>query len=277
MFQGRRIAIATMHKKEKVISPLISNELGAETVVPDINTDLLGTFTGEVERKKSVYKTARKKCDIAIEASGCDIAIASEGSFGAHPSMFFANANEELILLVDYRYNQEFFGKELTTDTNFSGTIVKYKEDAYRFVEQIGFPDHAVIVKDREKKFDALTKGINTKVKLDETLEKMLKKHDTVWIETDMRAMYNPTRMMSIERATNNLIEKLNSKCPDCNYPSFWVVGAFKGLPCSNCGQPTQSVKSHKYKCQQCELVKHKDYPYGKNFENPMYCDFCNP
>jgi len=38
---------------------------------------------------------------LAIEASGINVAIANEGSFGAHPTIFFAHADDELIMIMD--------------------------------------------------------------------------------------------------------------------------------------------------------------------------------
>lgn len=62
MFQGRKLLIATKHKKEKVISPIIESELG---VISEINTlfdtDSLGTFSGEIDRKDDVITTLKKK------------------------------------------------------------------------------------------------------------------------------------------------------------------------------------------------------------------------
>jgi len=61
-----------------------------------INTDLLGTFSGEVARIKLAYNTVWQRCLMAMDISGCDIAIASEGSFDPYPIIFFASANDEL-------------------------------------------------------------------------------------------------------------------------------------------------------------------------------------
>jgi len=44
-----------------------------------------------------------------------------------------------------------------------------------------------------------------------------------VFIETDVRAHANPTRMKNIEKATHDLISKLNSTCPNCGAPGFIV------------------------------------------------------
>jgi hypothetical protein len=38
--------------------------------------------------------TARQKCLLA-KLSNCDLGVASEGSFGSHPSIFIASADDE--------------------------------------------------------------------------------------------------------------------------------------------------------------------------------------
>lgn len=88
-FKGRRLLIATKHKKERVIAPILEKELGVNCFVTDIDTDKFGTFTGEIERKEDAISTARNKCLLAMELENCDLVLASEGSFGAHPSLFF--------------------------------------------------------------------------------------------------------------------------------------------------------------------------------------------
>ena len=46
MFEGRKIVIATKHKKEQVIVPIVKNELGLNVFVSqDLDTDIFGTFT----------------------------------------------------------------------------------------------------------------------------------------------------------------------------------------------------------------------------------------
>ena len=93
-FEGRQLVIASMHQKEQVLKPLLEASLKVKVAVADgLNTDLLGTFSGEVARIADPLSTARKKCELALELTGCDLAIASEGSFGAHPSAFFLPAN----------------------------------------------------------------------------------------------------------------------------------------------------------------------------------------
>lgn len=96
MFKGRNLVIATKHKKEIVIAPLLEKELNVKCFVADIDTDLLGTFTGEVQRTADPVETARQKCLMAIEKTGCDMAVSNEGSFGQHPSMFLHTLTQRL-------------------------------------------------------------------------------------------------------------------------------------------------------------------------------------
>jgi hypothetical protein len=52
MFEGRRLLIATKHHKEQVIAPVFEKELAVQCFTSDeFDTDSLGTFSGEIERK----------------------------------------------------------------------------------------------------------------------------------------------------------------------------------------------------------------------------------
>ena len=100
MFAGRNLLIASKHKKERVIAPMVVEALGIKDVfISDFDTDSLGTFSGEISRKEDPITTLRNKCLKAMKLSDSDLAIASEGSFGPHPTFFFCAANEEFIIL----------------------------------------------------------------------------------------------------------------------------------------------------------------------------------
>jgi hypothetical protein len=76
-----------MHHKERVIVPVLQQELGIKCIVPEnFNTDIFGTFTREVERPGTQIAAARLKAQQALEVTGETLAIASEGSFTLHPS-----------------------------------------------------------------------------------------------------------------------------------------------------------------------------------------------
>ncbi|MBL0883215.1 MAG: hypothetical protein IBJ16_07730, partial [Chitinophagaceae bacterium] len=102
-------------------------------------------------------------------------------------------------------------------------------------------------------------------------------KYPVVGVETDMRAMFNPTRMKVIEKATEKLIEKIQSACPECQMPGYSITDAKSGLPCDLCGSPTRSVLAYIFQCTHCGFSEEKKYPHNKQTEDPMYCDRCNP
>ena len=278
MFKGRRLLIATKHEKEKVIAPLLDNGLGVLCFVNiDFDTDTLGTFSGEIERKLDPVATARQKCLLAMEMSNCDLGIASEGSFGAHPSLFFASADDEFLIFIDKKNNLEIIARDLSIDTNFNGSEVKNEKELLDFADLVKFPSHALILRASKNDNTAIVKGITNLVHLKKTFHAMLHKYNNVYAETDMRAMHNPSRMAVIKNATKKLLDKINSCCPQCNTPGFGITNAKKGLACSLCGTPTKSTLSLIYNCKKCHYKKEKKYPNKKTTEDPMYCDYCNP
>jgi hypothetical protein len=278
MFKDRKIVIATKHKKEKVLGPILERELCVKWFVSEkIDTDNLGTFSGEIERYDDPITTARNKCLMAIEKTGCDLAVASEGTFGMHPEIFFLPANDELLFFLDKKNNIEIIARKLSTATNHGASELHSVEELLTFAEKAGFPSHGIILKKSKNDFSDMIKGIIQKDKLISSFEKIFNKYGEVYAETDMRAMYNPTRMKVIEQAAHKLISKINSLCPDCNMPGFGITNAKQGLPCELCNCPTRSTLSYVYTCQKCSFVKEEKFPHGKMKEEATYCDVCNP
>lgn len=278
MFQGRNLLIATKHEKEKVIAPILEQELGVKCFVPsNLDTDELGTFTNEVQRKDDPITTARNKCFMAMELTNCDLAIASEGSFGPHPTIYFVPADDEFLLFLDKKNNLEIIVRELSTETNFNGSNIKTSKELNDFASNTNFPSHGLILRKAKDDFSEIVKGITNAEQLYNKFNYFISSYGTAFIETDMRAMYNPTRMKVIEKATKKLATKINTLCPECKTPGFGITDTTQGLPCEICNFPTHSTLSYIYSCQKCSYIKEEKYPKGKLTEDPMYCDFCNP
>ena len=277
MFGGRKVMVATMHCKENVIAPILEKELGVICqVTKHINTDILGTFSGEVERKDDPITTLRNKCHLAHQNTDYDLIIANEGSFGPHPNLFFIPADEEIMMLKDYKNDIEIIESHTSTETNFRGASIKTLQELEDFIDQVKFPEHGVIIRSSKKDFNNIVKGIIQYDALIKIFEEYVEKYGVVYIETDMRALYNPSRMKVISELTEKLIEKIKSICPKCQFPGFARTHATRGLLCCQCHRPTHSIISFTYKCQKCNYEKIEMYPF-KPFEDPMYCNFCNP
>ena len=145
------------------------------------------------------------------------------------------------------------------------------------FAETVKCPSHGLILRKSKIDHSDIIKGITKLQDLKKAFHLLYKKFNEVYVETDMRAMYNPSRMTVIENATKKLVAKVNSCCPQCNMPGFGVADSKKGLECGQCGSATNSTLSYIYICQHCQYIKEVMYPHKKTTENPMYCDYCNP
>jgi hypothetical protein len=277
-FKNRKLLIATKHQKEKVIAPIVERELGVTCFIDNtLDTDILGTFTGEVERELDPVSTVREKCLQAMKLNNCDLGIASEGSFGPHPSIFFVNADDEFLIFIDTLNNVEVIVREISTTTNFNGKQVQNQKELIEFADQIGFPTHGLILSKLKDEKTEIHKGITDIENLKNSFELLWAKYNSVYVETDMRAMFNPTRMNVIKNATKKLVQKIKSTCPQCKTPGFGITDSKKGLKCSLCGLPTDSILSYIYICNHCQFSKEEIYPLNKTTEDPMYCNNCNP
>ena len=278
MFKNRNLVIATKHRKEVVIMPILSKTLGVNCLsIPDFDTDVFGTFTGEVKRDKDPFHTLRQKCLKAMEISKCDLGIASEGSFGMHPSCFFTAADDELVIFIDKKNNLEIIARELSTETNFKGAEVKTEAELIEFAKQALFPTHGLILRKSKDSTTDILKDFDNLAELIQAFHNMKNEFQTVFVETDMRAMNNPQRLRVIERATQKLMEKIQSNCPACQTPGFSITNYKSGLPCGVCSAPTESTISYVSECQRCQHTSEVQYPNNKTEEDPMYCSQCNP
>ena len=256
IFKGRKIVIATMHGKEKVIAPLLEKELGVEIIVPkNFNSDQFGTFTRDIKRVGSQLEAARAKVYKAMRIADVDLGISSEGSFGEHPSVAFVQSNIELLLFVDIKNGYEILGHHRTLKINMDRRYVSSVEEAMDFANKIGFPETGIIVRKSEHELTDIYKEIKTQEDFVKKVNKILSLPFTkkVFLETDMRAHRNPTRMKAIKNATLDLLKNITAMCPKCGAPGFVVVDFEKGLKCSLCGVPTELPIKDIYQCSKCD------------------------
>ncbi|MFN5418022.1 MAG: DUF6671 family protein [Flavobacteriia bacterium] len=272
----RKILIATKHKKELVIAPILEENFKMIAVTSfDFDSDEFGTFTGEIERSLGPIETIKLKAKNALEATEFDLVIASEGSFGPHPYLFFSPCDEEFLYLYDKKNDFEILVKSLTTITNFNSQEILSQQEFEAFLSEVNFPSHGVILKDIET--NSFYKEINEESELKSVFQNLLYKNGKVPCETDMRAMFNPTRMQHIKELTKKLVEEIQLICPKCLHPGFQITEAKKGLPCESCHFPTESTLAYISECQACNYKEEKLFPKNKKYEEAMYCNFCNP
>ncbi|MDX2211700.1 MAG: DUF6671 family protein [Oculatellaceae cyanobacterium bins.114] len=279
-FRGRVGVIATMHGKEAVMAPLLEQELGIRATVPkDFNTDVWGTFTRDVKRPGDQLQTVWLKAQEAIARTGITLAFASEGSFGPHPVLPFVGCDREIVMLVDRDHDLKIVGQAISTDTNYAQKRVDNLETALAFATQVGFPQHGLIAMPDPHTTDPsiIIKGIATNTQLEEVVTTLLQQFGQAHLETDMRAMHNPTRMKVIAEATQDLLNKISQTCPQCGTPGFNVVNHKLGLPCALCAFPTGLTLADIQQCSKCGFTNTVYFPKGQETADPAQCGYCNP
>ncbi|NJO86487.1 MAG: hypothetical protein HC818_08270 [Synechococcaceae cyanobacterium RM1_1_27] len=272
-WQNRVALLATQHHKEQVITPLLAKGLGIQVRVVAVDTDQFGTFSRERPRPGNVLETLRLKIEAGLQGRTELLGLASEGSFGPHPQIPGIPWNQEWVMLIDGEQNLELWGWAASVQTNFSHRWVNTVAEALDFAQQVGFPDHALIALDDPTHPQWIQKGIQDQA----TLVQVVQAHPNqgIHLETDMRAMVNPSRMQVIATATQDLIQKAQSLCPACSTPGYDQIRPLSGLRCRECGSPTAVTKAWVYGCLRCPHTETMPVPEAET--DPVNCAFCNP
>jgi hypothetical protein len=268
-YHGRRAALATQHGKARALTRPLRRRLGLIVEPVAIDTDAFGTFTGSMARTGTAAEAAIAKARAGMAASGLDLGLASEGSFGPHPWLPFGAGGVETLAFVDSARDLELTVSAVSRRTNFAHLEVAAGGDIAPFLERIGFPAHALVVKGPDGA--VLASGVTDMAALSHL----------AWpgnrLETDMRAHLNPTRMAAIRALANRLAARLAALCPACASPGWGQVDVLRGLPCSACGQATQKMMAIIDGCGACGHTVASPRPDGVTAASPASCDWCNP
>jgi hypothetical protein len=274
--------LTSMHAKERVIGPILRDELGLIVgLAMGVNTDQFGTFSREVERTGSQLDAAKAKIAAGFEyAPLARVGLASEGSFGPHPHIPFLAVGRELVLLVDRQSGLELTGYDASPQTNFGHAVAHDRNDAFAFAQRAGFPEHGLIViackGDQPAPDFMLNKDVTDAAALEAAVGDAIRLCGAAFVEADMRAHRNPTRMAAIERATRDLVRRFHSGCPQCDYRGFDATERIPGLPCAWCGDPTQVIMAEALTCRSCGRRIERTVTTDTTAD-PGQCEGCNP
>lgn len=280
-FAGRTLGVATIHGKERVIGPglLAALPLADFTAIADVDTDQFGAFSGEVTRTLTAMEACKAKARHGAEVGGLDLVIASEGSFGPYPPSPFMSCNEEVLVLYDARDGTFFDYCHVSLQTVFGGEECRDWAQVNAFADRMKFPEHGLVVRTKEKwsAGDAMKKGITDESSLRAFTTQLIEQSGSCWVETDMRAMMNPTRMSVIQETAVRFAQALSTICPACGACWFRITQALPGLLCELCSWPTQGTRAYLRTCHVCAHTSTMPRLDGKFAEEPQYCDNCNP
>lgn len=277
-FANRQIAFLTQHGKEHVVRGVLEPALGClihhET---GFNTDLLGTFSRDVARSGSQLDAARKKAKIAMALSGLPMGLASEGAFSPDPFTGMFTWNSEVLLLLDEKTGIEIVGQS-QGPARFGHLLTADWAELESFAIREGFPEHHLILRPEHEEDPRIHKGIadwnSLKLQFDSTRGQAAS--GLVFIESDLRAHANPTRMKTIEQAANDLVKRAGSYCPTCHSPGYSAVEGIRGLPCAGCGSPTERLLGEVWRCSPCGY-RNTVQRTGASSAEARFCSYCNP
>lgn len=278
-FEGRHAVIATMHGKERVIGPLLAEAFGMSVSASEgVNTDRFGTFTRDVPRAGTQLEAARKKASAALKEGKSDLVIASEGAYAAHPDAPFLCQATELVLLVDRRHNLEIAGYHRSSQVHMHQRWVCSPQEAVTAALAQDFPRHGIVVRISPHTTRGMCKDLQSADQLAAHAQRLLRWpwRRKIFLETDMRAHRNPTRMACIAAAATDLVSRMQSRCPQCATPGFGISSTQAGLPCEQCGMPTRNILKQLSRCGKCGYTKEKMHPFGAGAD-PGDCQHCNP
>ena len=288
-YMGRTIALASQHGKERVLERPLRHGLGLTLQrATTVNTDLLGSFSGEYPRPEDALTTCRLKAEAGMDALGLDLGLASEGAFGPHPVVPFLPIGSEWLTFVDRRHQLTISEHRISRRTNYSSFKAATPEAALGWLKDVGFPSHGVMVGAPSRvspsssdppPVDWLAKAVHSRGELARWMAIAAQRSENgmAWLETDMRAHCNPTRMASIRRLAFQLVRRITASCPACATPGWGLVRTIGGLPCSRCGSATELLAFEEFGCIRCTYTEQRPRQDQLRAADPGHCPYCNP
>ena len=277
-YRGRQVSLATRHCKEKAVARPM-RVLGLETIVPpDIDTDSLGTFSGEIPRNGTPRDVCLRKARLGMAMTGLRLGIANEGSFGPHPFVPFIASGHEIMTFVDDDRGWVIVESVWAKWTNYNHAEVRSFDELANWLPKVHFPTHAVMVWPKSNRA-AVEKGVQTHEELKRAVERAgrISTDGIAWVATDMRAHVNPTRMSSIRQLAFRLARRMATPCPTCGVPGWGRTEIVPGLPCEICGTPTEKFKAEVFACIACDCQHERPRPDGLVRATAENCPNCNP
>ena len=275
---GRSAVLTSKHQKLNQIGPVFAELVGLHINEMALDTDKLGTFTGEIERLDPPKETAIRKARMGMTATGSTLGIASEGSIGPDPLVPFIISDIEHLVLVDAELGIVISETYRSFDITTATITAAPGQDLSDFLLKADFPHHKLIVRPNTEARNHSVKGVAALAELIAAIEACAKKSPNgfVVIESDLRAHCSPSRRANIRRAAEALGLRISQLCPRCDAPGWGRVSYKKGVRCSECLRINpEAIAQEILGCVKCDHTES-----GKIIAQTLdsaYCNWCNP
>lgn len=277
-YRDSTAVLATIHDKLPLIAPAMLTAVGLDVRDVRVDTDQLGTFTGDVARPGTPWATAIAKARLGMNATSTRLGLASEGSIGPPPGLAFVIAALELVVLVDDERGIIVGETAIGYDIITIAADITPGDDIDALLQRGGFPEHRMIVRPAAGPPTPPHKGVHDRVALDEAIRSCaaLSPDGHAHLETDLRAHHCPSRRPIIAAAAHRLARRLATRCPTCATPGWGIVRVELGVPCQLCGRPVQLPNADVHGCEACNVEQTVSRPES-NGADPGRCQWCNP
>lgn len=273
-YSGLNAVLTTKHEKLAHLSPAFTR-IGVRVDSIEMDTDLLGTFAPEIPRTLSQRETVLAKARLGMAATGSKYGIATEASIGPDSLIPFLNSIVECVAWVDDLLGIEILNFYRSLDVVAISEEVFETSSIEAIITKGDFPNHGLIVYAPGYE---IFKGIREVAALEEALRRSFASAQgkQVIIESDLRAHMSPSRQRAITHCAKQLVDRLESLCPECETPGFGVIEILRGLPCEECRNLNAvAVRGEVLGCAKCDFRVEK--LNGKEGAAPVDCGFCNP
>lgn len=277
-YAGERAVLATKHGKLGSIAPSLEQAgLAVEAVA--IDTDILGTFSGEIPRTAAPREIAVAKARLGMAATGTPIGIASEGSIGPHSAVPWITVDREIVVLVDDQRGIVVAGTATSTDITTIARTLRPGDDLHQLLTDADLPAHAVIVVPNQGPPHGVRKGLRRvpDIAAAVTACAASSADGLARIETDLRAHVCPSRRRVVRDAAADLAARLITDCPSCGSPGLGRTDVVVGLPCRWCSGGTDLVRAEIVSCPACDHREERTVVPAGTTADPGDCPRCNP